>query len=129
LDRLSIGRSWRTSAKRPPEGLPPDPLRRRVRGDEDRECRLDGDQLAEERVVLGVRELGVVLLVVEPVGATDLVHELRVAGGRGLLVQRRGGIDEGGIDGKRLGHRGRVYARDVSSRVRNLRAQARRAGL
>ena len=83
-------------------------LRRRVRGDERGKRRLEGDQLAEQGVVLGVAELRRVVLVVAAVGTADLLDELRVAGAGGGLVERGGLLDQGGIDGERLGHSPRI---------------------
>ena len=66
----SIGRRWRTSSK-VPASCAADALRRRVRRDERRKCRLEGDEPAEELVVVGVGEDRRVRLVVGPVCRLD----------------------------------------------------------
>ena len=57
-----------------------DALGRRIGGDEGRKRGLEGDELAEQGVVLGVGELRRVVLVVAAVGAPDVLGALRVAG-------------------------------------------------
>ena len=84
-----------------------DPLGRRIGRDELGMGGLEGDEAAEELVVLGVGQLGRVLLVVEGVGATDAIREVGVAGGGRLDVERRRLLDEGRVDGQAvdgLGH-------------------------
>ena len=79
-----------------------DPLGRRVGRREVGERGLERDQLAEERVVVGVGQLRRVLLVVEAVGALDRLGELRVApGGPPPAERRRGLLDQGRVDGQR----------------------------
>ena len=64
---------------------------------------LDGDELPEELVVLGVAELRGVLDVVEPVRPFDDRHQLRVTGGSGVGRELRGGGDQGLVDGQAVG--------------------------
>ena len=60
-------------------GRTPDPLRRRVRRDQLRILRLELDQLAEQRIVLGVGDLGMVEHVVLPIRAIDQPAQLEDA--------------------------------------------------
>ena len=98
----SIGRRWRTSSNvaliAPPTRWvgESDVISSGMGG-------LEGDELAEQRVVLGVGELRRVLLVVEAVRALDRLDELGVAGGRGVRGQVLGRRRRG--PGRRAGDR------------------------
>ena len=83
-----------------------DALGGRVGRDQLRVRGLDGDEPAEQLVVLRVADLRSVLLVVQAVRPLDLLDELRVAcrggvGGEGLRL-----LDEGGIDRQAVGDLG-----------------------
>ncbi len=75
-------------------------LGRRIRRDQLRMGGLQGDELPEQRVVLGVRKLRVVLLVIEPVGALDLCHQVGVPREGRVGVEGRELLDESRINGK-----------------------------
>ncbi len=81
----------------------PDLLGRRVRGDQGREGGLERDQLPQERVVLGVGDLGRVVEVVALVRAAQRLRELAVATRGRLGVERRRGVHEIAIDRQSLG--------------------------
>ena len=83
-----------------------DALGRRRRRDERRERLLERDELAEQRVVVGVGELGRILLVVQAVGPLDVLGELRVAGSRLILGQVGSGLDQARVDGQIGRHAG-----------------------
>ena len=100
-----------------------DPLGRRIRGRQLRVGRLERDELAEQRVVLGVADLRRVLDVVELVGTVDRGRELGVTPGGGVDVEPRRGVDEGGVDRRELDRHGcegtqRSGARASRRRVR-----------
>ena len=89
-----------------------DALRRRVGRDQRRERGLEGHELAQQLVVLGVGELGRVLLVVEAVRAVERLGQLGMAGRGRVRLEGRGGLDEGSVDGELvdgLGHRCQGY--------------------
>ena len=81
-----------------------DLLGRGIGRDQRGKRRLERDQAPEQLVVLGVLELGRVLLVVQAVRPADLLGELGVAGLGRLGIERRRLLDECGVDGERLGH-------------------------
>ena len=81
-------------------GRAADALGRRVGRHELREGRLQGDEPTEQLVVLGVADLGRVLLVVEPVRPVDLLGERRVPRRRRLDVEGGRLGDEVGVDGR-----------------------------
>ncbi len=81
----------------------PHPLGRGIRRDQVGMGGLEGDQLAEQRVVLGVGELRRVFLVVEPVGPIDDRRQLGVTRGCGVGGQARGRIDERLVDRQPIG--------------------------
>ncbi len=99
LSRLIIGTRWRTGAKSA-EGGAPTRLRRRVGGPELGVALLERGQLADEVVVLGIRDLGCVVCVVPGAVIGDLAPQLlgssRVAG-RGLFYRRRSSMEIAGL--------------------------------
>ena len=98
-----------------------DALGRRVVGRELRVGRLERHELAEELVVLGVAELRGVLAVVLHVRPVDDGGQLGMTGRGRLDVERRGGLDQGRVDGRELdGH--------APEGTRQPRRAARRAG-
>ena len=66
------------------DGFTADFLSGRVVGDDERVLRLDDFEAAVERVVLGVREEGCVLVVVGAAGGTNLIGQFRVLGTQGF---------------------------------------------
>ena len=66
------------------DGFTADFLSGRVVGDDERVLRLDDFEAAVERIVLGVREEGRVLVVVGAAGGTNLIGQFRVLGAQGL---------------------------------------------
>ncbi len=64
--------------------------------------RFERNELAEQRVVVGVAQLRRVLRVVQLVGPLDLRGEVRVARGRRGDVEARGGVDERLVDRREL---------------------------